>query len=252
LKINSSNGSTSNSETDYLAELILDFPPLSPVSTDKAFELLRTRYEQLEKNIGQFLSLLKSSTPSKSLFPFQRLFIEEDRFPAHFYIFCRKFHLFLFKDILNNAGQFRQSSDPKSGIIGYGGFHRRMVGNFRYTGSSPSNIVDELCLAFLLLRNNSKNPVVDALEFYRRFVKIHPFYDANGRIARLILGIYLVHYNFYINWRGIETGGNKTKFIKRLNNCHDRQNQYNYNEYFGYLFDHFNSFVINVDQLDKD
>lgn len=127
-----------------------------------------------------------------------------------------------------------------------------MVGNFRFTGSNPANIVEELCSAFLLLRNNSKNPVPDVLEFYRRFVKIHPFYDANGRIARLILSIYLLHYNLYINWRGIETGGNKNKFIKKLNACHDRQEQHNYNEYFNYLLNFFNAFVISTQQLDQE
>lgn len=71
MKNNSKTGSThNNSELGYLTELITDFPAAVKISTDKAFELSRTRYEELEKNIPQFLTVLNSSMPSKSLFPF--------------------------------------------------------------------------------------------------------------------------------------------------------------------------------------
>ena len=241
-----------NSELDYLNELISDFPPRKIISVEKSFELLRTRYEQLEKSIPLFLNLLENNSPSTKLFPFRALLLKDDNFPAHFYILCRKFHLFLFAGIVNNAGKFRQLKDPKSGVIGFGGYNRRMAGNFKYTGCNPINIETELCDSFLHLRKNSPDTLKSAMKFYRKFVKIHPFYDANGRIARLIISIYLLKFNYYINWRSLETRGNKTKFIKKLNACHIRENKPGYSEYFGYLVTFFRKFVISLDQLDRE
>jgi len=239
-----------NSEREYLQELITDFPPKEAIATDEAFQHLRVRYEALERNISDFVDFINKKKKIKkegSLSPF---IISGDTFPASFFILCQGFHKFLYDNILNNAGEFRSKIDPGAGLIGYGGLQHRVAGKFKYSGTAPSNIIQELIPAFGNLRKNTTEPISAALEFYRRFVRIHPFYDANGRIARLLISIYLFNFNYHINWRAIESNS-KNKFIRKLNSCHDREDQDNYKIYFGYFLSFFGAFVTPFEELNK-
>ena len=244
------NGLQSNSEIVYLAELIKDFPTEKQMQAEAALNTLSVRYEELEKNTAGFLKTVKTPPPQLFKFPFNKLIIEKDYFPAVFSMFVLLFHRYLFHEILSNAGKYRSKKDPNNGLVGFGGNNPRMLGSLNFTGTIPEEIPNLLNKAFKLLRANSNNPIKDGLEFYRRFVRIHPFYDANGRISRLILNIYFQYFGLNINWRELESGGNKTKFIKKLNNCHKTENQLNYKTYFEYLLNHFKKFVVETKDFD--
>ena len=85
--------------------------------------------------------------------------------------------------------------------------------------------------------------------FYQHFVKVHPFYDANGRIGRLIASIYLEYFEYKVLWKELETT-KKNKFLGKLNECHKRQNPPLKEEYLEYLYDFWKPFVISMQQLE--
>ncbi len=249
--MNLATGLQSNSEIVYLAELIKDFPPEELIPADDALNILSVRYEELEKNTAGFLKTIKSPLPHLLKYPFNKLIIDGDYFPAIFYRFAFHFHRYLFNKILSNAGKFRSIKDPNNGLVGFGGNDPRKLGSLKFTGTNPELISNQLSEIFKLLSAHTDNPINAGLEFYRRFVRIHPFYDANGRISRLILNIYFQNFGFNINWRELESGGNKTKFIKKLNNCHKRENKSGFTIYFALLSSHFKKFVVETKQFEQ-
>ena len=235
-----------SSEIEYLKELIDDFPPSKKLPPIVALKTLLIRYNEFEKNIFSFIKTLKEPPSSLLTYPFEKLLSDGEHFPSLFYQFSVKFHEYLFADILSNAGKFRNITDPNQGKVGFGGIDKNKPGSSKFIGTTPNKIHSELLDAFCLLRSDTEFPIKNGLSFYRKFVKIHPFYDANGRIGRLILSIYLQYFGYHINWRELETGGNKTKFIKKLNECHKRENQQNYKVYFDYLLEFFKRFIVKI------
>ena len=244
-------GLQSSSEIEYLAELIKDFPPEKPIETEVALNMLSVRYEELEKNAHVFLKTINNPHPQLIKYPFNKLKVDDDYFPAIFYRLVFQFHRYLFYGILSNAGKFRDSKDKYNGAVGFGGNDPRKLGSLKFNGTSPDKISKQLTETFKLLRATPESPINTGLEFYRRFVRVHPFYDANGRISRIILNIYFQNFGLNINWRELESGGNKTKFIKRLNECHSRENKNGYAKYFDYLLNHFKKFVVDRKQFNE-
>ena len=223
------------------------------MTRSRAEKLLLSRYRQLEKNIPYFLELLDNAKFNKK---FQKQLSVPSPvvaiLPYQLYAFTFIFHMVLFDKIINNSGQIRKSTDPNGGSIGFGGADSRIIGKFKYEGAPCNLISSHLSECFALLTKNPKDPISSSIEFYRRFVKIHLFYDANGRIGRLILSIYNLYHGFYIKWGDIDKGGNKSKFLKKLNECHKRENQLVYSEYFAHLISFFRKFVIPVSELIKE
>lgn len=109
----------SNSEIEYLKDLIKDFGSTKKISPVKAFELLRVRYEVLEKNIPTIVDSLVRDTPNFNRSMTVNLRIQSIDFPNIFFHYSPLFHQLLFKGILENAGVFRNISDPKGGYVGF-------------------------------------------------------------------------------------------------------------------------------------
>lgn len=85
-----------------------------------------------------------------------------------------------------------------------------------FQGSHPDLIHAELmdCTEYLC---REEQPIRNAVEFFQRFVKTHPFYDANGRIGRLMANIYLMRFDLTIYWGDFDSN---TEFFKKLNKVH--------------------------------
>ncbi len=224
-------------EIAYLKRLIKDFPAdVIPEEAPKAFQKIAARYQQLEQSYSE-LTIANQ----------EKRGIQND-YPSIFKERAYVFHRYLFIGIVSNAGMVRKASDPKGGRIGFGGIkHQQQRAEFK--GASPSKIDNELDKAFSHLVENPEDPVEQALRFYQQFVYIHPFYDANGRIGRVIVSIYLHIFDYYVRW-GEFDGPDNTEFINKLNKCHKRMKSgYTFEKYFNYLLNFFKRYIISIDEL---
>ena len=112
--------------------------------------------------------------------------------------------------------------------MGFGGV-KAQKHTHTFEGYHPDNIESEVIAAFEHLSGGNSDDCVDrVIRFYQKFVRIHPFYDANGRIARIITNIYLLQFDKQVAWIKFDRKG---KFLRKLNQCH----KYPTDEYFGYL-----------------
>ncbi len=61
----------------------------------------------------------------------------------------------------------------------------------------PLNIHDEMEAFYAwFCSEHAEHPIITAAEAHTRFVSIHPFIDGNGRTARLIMNLILLHHGF--------------------------------------------------------
>ncbi|MGB7415201.1 MAG: Fic family protein [Thermosynechococcaceae cyanobacterium] len=136
---------------------------------------------------------------------------------------CLKVHVFLYQGILSNAGKIRLDSDPNGGNVYFGGIAQRTMKD-KFSGTRPELIAIELDEAFSILFDEKYNYIEKSIRFYAEFVAIHPFYDANGRIGRYIVDVYLQNHRHYVDWQSIyKIHG---KFLRKLNYCHSVRTQY--------------------------
>ena len=174
----------------------------------------------------------------------------ETNFPVFFERINRLIHEFMFIPVLSNAGEFRKVTDRNSGAVYFGGEQIRQPSGSKFSGVSADLIEAEMKKTFSLLTSADKNPVRTAILFYQQYVYIHPFYDANGRIARLLVTIYLRYHGFYVRWAKLEQN-KKNAFLKKLNECHKRNNKKGFDEYFDFLYQFWKDFVIPISQLNR-
>lgn len=134
----------------------------------------------------------------------------------------RKVHHLLFDEILENAGEYRQVGDTGGHRVHFGGRKKQTL-QPKYSGVHPDEIEEGLDSAFEHLDyqpDASKEVVVRSLAlFYGKFIRVHPFYDANGRIARFISSVYLYVNGYYLDWERVYS--KKNEFIRRLNKHHN-------------------------------
>ena len=117
-----------------------------------------------------------------------------------------------------------------------------------FTGIAAGEIEKALQDVFPHLSKDASNPIAACVTFYQQFVRVHPFYDANGRIARLLVSLYLDYHGFYVDWGDLQR---QDRWIKMLNDCHKRQEQTKkYEEYLGYLVSYFSKYVSEKSSLE--
>ncbi|MCB0210375.1 MAG: Fic family protein [Anaerolineae bacterium] len=212
-----------------MAELMADFPVEDSEfdSVEDAESLLQLRYQ----------ALLDTLVDSKEILKRLRS-IPDEGFLSLFEQLTKSLHRTLFRGILSNAGNYRQSTEPNGGTVYFGAQKGTQP---RFIGTPAGEIEQVLHNVFRHLSKSTRDPVVSAVIFYQQFVRVHPFYDANGRICRLLVSLYFDYHRRYVNWDDLQRQG---KWIRRLNACHDRQHQPElYNEYLGYLVAHFLNYV---------
>ncbi|MHB2148609.1 Fic family protein [Calditrichota bacterium LG25] len=156
-------------------------------------------------------------------------------------------HSILFRDYFTNAGSFRNINDENEGRIYFGPIDSKR-GQIKFSGASP-DLIDSLINEILELLNPnipSDDPLENAVKFYQQFVYIHPFYDGNGRIGRLIVSVYLGYFNLFIDWEKLEKEENKHKFITKLNRCHNLFNKPWYDKRIKELVNFIRKFVLKI------
>ena len=206
-------------ELAYLTDLLRDFSANPELEAEQAITLIQAKHALLLHNII-FSSNLWDITGKDKWIPIFDL--------------PRLMHRFLYKGILNNAGEYRKSTDPKNGAV-YFGREREFI------GTSPAQIESQTNEALTLLQPNEGEPIWNAAHFYQRFVQIHPFYDANGRIGRVIVSSYLDFHGLYMYW---EVMKKNDQWLKRLNHCHRRYGSPSYDTYLGYHAKHWQKFIV--------
>jgi fido (protein-threonine AMPylation protein) len=228
-------------EIAYLKRLIRDFgADFDESQAGKAFQRINMRYKVLENEF-----VLKES----------ELFISYGSGNVHaassiMKRFAFGVHWFMFNNVLSNAGEIRKDSDPNGGMIYFGGAKNQQRKQ-EFHGTLPSRIDAKLDEAFAHLSWDTDQPIRQAMRFYQQFVYIHPFYDGNGRIGRVIISTYLFHFDYYVLWMAFD-GSNNIQFINKLNKCHRRmESGFRFDEYFGYLLSFFRDHVIHIDELNK-
>ncbi len=219
-----------SSELDILQSLIKDFGVSKTLSAEQALRIIQERYTIFkdEKTCDELCNVFKD--------------VRLSDYPKIFLTFSQIIHSFLFQEILTNAGHFRSVNEPKSGAIYFGG-QKHMTTEPQFIGVSANQIDEELNKCFEVF-SLGLSPIETAIRFYQRFVQIHPFYDANGRIGRLIITIYLRLNNIYIDWKAF---ADSSDIIKRLNNCHRRyEKKDEFEKYFQFLLQSFRKFIIEI------
>lgn len=216
------------SELATINDLLKDFAVNEELTAEEVYEISWTRYNALEQ--VPFTEILNSNWVVRLL-----------RRPL-FIILPNKIHEYLFEGLFTFAGEFRSIEDPNQGKIYFGhqNAHRRKP---KFHGDAPTDIQSGVIEAVGFLKKKTDDPLYNAIRFYQKFVNVHPFYDANGRIGRLIATIYLANHNLSLSWSEFDS---KRKFIKKLNRCHLNPNE----ETFGYLVDYLREFTLDLSKLE--
>lgn len=193
-------------EIPYLTELLGHFGLDSAMRGEEALRLVERNHEMLEQfrtEIQRWIELEQERGKDA-----QEMFLALSQIV----------HQWLFKGILVNAGQFRDMSDSMNGQVFFGGDSPK-TGEPKFKGTTSDKIEAELQVAFRHLnRPLQDTPEACAILFYAEFVAIHPFYDANGRVARLLVNFFLASYGKAVFWAALKQ--KEGKFLRKLNACH--------------------------------
>lgn len=121
----------------------------------------------------------------------------------------------------------------------FGGQDRFYRSEGKFKGSDPEHILSDVRMAIQAYLERRDSPVEAVCMFYQLLVKAHPFYDANGRIARLFASSLLRMHGLEIRWDEME--GKNNEFIRRLNQVHKHPTSPR--PYLGYLTSHIRKFT---------
>lgn len=226
-----------SAEVAYLDRLLRDFATDDELTAEEAQERIKSRQIILEKEYETF--------PERVVYP--ALKKDDGGLGQVFMRLAIRFHEYLYDGILSNAGEYRKHSDPNQGRVWFGG-QRGQRREHKFEGTHPNHIEEELIRAFEHL-DDLEDPYRSSIEFYMEFNRVHPFYDANGRVGRLIVTIYLHVCGLYVNWEEIDK--RQGKFIRRMNSCHKRADSRDslYEQYLDYLLNFWERHIEPIDDF---
>ncbi len=210
-----------------------DFPSGVNIMPEEALVQLQAKYQSFEQLYGQIVEIILNRKLNLKDY-FLRL--------THF------FHQGLFDGVLSNAGSFRHAAEPNRGYVGFGKCDVRQPSGAQFNGTPAEQIEEKVKVACELFSWEDKDPVRTSAIFYQRFVRIHPFYDANGRIGRALVTMYLRLHGYQLLWRKLETTS-KYDFIKKLNDCHKRENSPTLPEYEEILVRFWKKFIVPLSEI---
>lgn len=196
-----------------------EFPAVGAPSVEIALTILRTRYVSL--NADHITTQLAPLSAEQ----FNRAFLA---------LASSRLHEYLFQGLISNAGQYRLSTDPGDGRVYFG------LGQ-KFQGIPPHEIEKGILAACANLSKEDQTPLLSVTKFYQQFVFVHPFYDANGRIARFIMDAYLNFHGVSFSWTALHNSG---KWLKKLNDCHKRYPGVSYDSYIIRLAKYFEKYAI--------
>ena len=138
------------SEKSYLTELIRDFGTGKAIDPEEALRQIQSTYRTMEFKTDSYTTYL---------------FKNKESLRVAFKVWIKIFHKFLFYNILNNAGEFRKSTDKNGGIVLFGrDVHRKPFGS-QFKGTHPDLIEAEIENIVKLLSADDHQPVYTAIEF---------------------------------------------------------------------------------------
>lgn len=130
-------------EETYLSELMVDFPRENSLDIDIALRQLSLRYASLD------IDRLRDEMAT----------LTEIQFVEFFHRLPEVLHGYLYKDILGNAGIYRQSTDKNEGNV-YFGLRQR------FRGTMPNQISPTLKQATTLLSSTDPHPIYTIIKYY--------------------------------------------------------------------------------------
>lgn len=97
-------------------------------------------------------------------------------------------------DVLEMHGLILDRIDPQNA-----GFYRRTgvrISGTDYTPPNAQKVPGLMKKVYQMVNEKKGEPVATAARIHQRFVDIHPFIDGNGRIARLLMNLYLMRHRY--------------------------------------------------------
>ncbi len=215
-------------ELQTTEDLLKDFAARPDLSAEEVYRISWSRYNLLES--VPFGEMMSANWKVRLL-----------RIPIYAKL-PQALHQFMYNDLYTFAGEYRKSDDPNRGNIYFGLQHAHQH-KPKFSGELPDKIDKGVLEAVLHLKKRVRDPMYQTVRFYQKFVKVHPFYDGNGRVARLISNAYLATQGMSISWNEFDS---KKKFRKKLNRCHLNPNE----ETFRILYDYIQNYSYRIKDLE--
>jgi len=193
-------------EFNTTSDLIQDFGAEKSLNVEEAVRIAWNNYRKLENEF------FKENQELHSYFSN----------PNYWYKLILFLHYHIFNGVYTNNGSFRKNIDPNYGKVSFGKQSNREI-KMQFDGTIPNEIeakIEDICIKFT--NNQIESKLDRVIRFYQQFVKIHPFYDGNGRVGRIITNHFLIQQSGEsLNWADFDS---KRSFIKKLNYAHKSDN----------------------------